>query len=96
MASFYVGNVNINTKLEDVKAMIEEQGVAAVNLEELQRRDNRYKSFKLVIRKKHIYAIKDPNFFPKGISVRKWYSPRKFIRKWTAEGNAMPNHPNEC
>ena len=79
-ASFYIGNVDINTTMEDVEAIIEKEGVYIVVLEELKRRDNKYKSFKLVVSKEHINAIERHNSLP---HVRKWRSPKKSVQKWT-------------
>ena len=45
-ASFHIGHVDNKTTQEDIKAMVEKQGVDVIDLEEQQRRDKLYKSFK--------------------------------------------------
>ena len=71
--NFYVGNADVNTSVDVMKTGIESQGVAVVGLEEIQRRHNRFKSFKLCIKKKDVETIKDPNFWPEGVAVRRFF-----------------------
>ena len=80
--AFYVGFADIDSTTDIMKAGIEDQGVGVVELEELARRHNRFKSFRLVIRKKDVEAIKDPNFWPEGIVVRRFFQR-------TNDGNAI-------
>ena len=50
--NFYVGNVDINADVSVIKEDIEAQGAKVIELEELQRRHNRFKSFRLCIKNK--------------------------------------------
>ena len=86
--SFYVGFADIDSTTDIMKAGIEEQGVGVVELEELSRRHNRFKSFRLVIRKKDGEAIKDPDFWPEGIVVRRFFQR-------TNDGNAISTAPSD-
>ena len=61
---------------EDIKRNIENQGVGVVELEEIPLRHNRFKSYKLCIHRKDIDLIKDKNFWPEGIVIRRFYFPR--------------------
>ena len=71
--SFYIGNADINTTIDDIKAGIEGQGVGVVELQEIPQRRNHSKGFKLVIRKKDVGVIKDPNFWPEGVFIRRFF-----------------------
>ena len=81
--SLYVGQIDNSYEVNDMKTFIEGQNVKVVELEELARKHNRFKSFRLCIRKKDLDSIKDPNFWPEGIVVR------RFFRKQNADGGAM-------
>ena len=83
--TYYVGNVDINVTKEDMKQNIEGQGVAVVELEEIPQRHNRSKSFKLCIRRRDAEIIKDDEFWPEGIVVRRFY----FSRKKDGDGTAV-------
>ena len=84
-ASLYVGNIEVNANTDDIKAYIENQNVKVVELEDIARKHNRFKSLRLVIRKKDFDLIKNPDFWPEGIIVR------KFFRKQTTDGAAIPS-----
>ena len=81
--SLYVGQIDNSYEANDMRTFIEGQNVKVVELEELARKHNRFKSFRLCIRKKDLDTIKDPNFWPEGIVVR------RFFRKQNADGGAM-------
>ena len=81
--SLYVGQIDNSYEVNDMKTFIEGQNVKVFELEELARKHNRFKSFRLCIRKKDLDSIKDPNFWPEGIVVR------RFFRKQNADGGAM-------
>ena len=82
-ANFYVGNFSTQASADDVKTGIEQQGVAVVELEEMKRRHNRFKSFRVCIRKKDIDTIKKEEFWPEGVVVR------KFFFRQNPDGGAM-------
>ena len=71
--AFYVGFADINSSVDDMRAGIEGQGVGVVELEEMSRKHNRFKSFRLVIRKKDVDSIKNPDFWPEEMVVRKFF-----------------------
>ena len=80
--SFYVGQIDNAVVVNDLRTFIEGQNVKVVELEELERKHNRFKSFRLCIRKRDIESIKDADFWPEGIVLR------KFFRKHN-DGGAM-------
>ena len=88
--SFYVGNVNINATPEVMKSNIESQGVGVVEIEEINLRHNRFKSFRICIRRKDIDAIKDADFWPEGIVVQKYFFPKTKSRQVDDDVAALP------
>ena len=52
--NLYLGYFDIATTVDNVKFNIEDQGVSVVGLEELQTQHNKFKSYKLCIRKKDL------------------------------------------
>ena len=75
--TYYIGYVSNDTSKETLKEGIESQGVSVVDLEEIPRRHNRFRSFKLSIRKKDVNAITDADFWPEGIVVRRYFHRQK-------------------
>ena len=70
----WIGNVDSSASYEEVKMAITQLGVDIVELEELERR--RSKSFRLRIRRSELPKIKDPNFWPNGVVVRRYFPKR--------------------
>ena len=83
--SYYIGNVDIGVSVHEVKDGIEGQGVCVVELDEIPRRQNRFKSFRLVIKKSDATTIKDPDFWPEGVVLR------RFFHKNRTDGAATTN-----
>ena len=75
--NLYVGNVNIGASLEEMRTAITTQGVDIVELEELKRTHNRFKSFRLRIRKTDLTRITDPDFWPIGITVKNFFRGKR-------------------
>ena len=57
----YIGHFDVSTTIEDVKFNLEDQQLDIVDLEELQMSHNRFKSFKLSIRKKDFEMMQSEN-----------------------------------
>ena len=87
--NFYVGNVDISTPRDVIKKSIVDQGIDVVELAEIPRRHNRFKSFKLCIRKKDVEKIKDPDFWPEGVVLRRYF------RKPNADGDTVLPHVDD-
>ena len=83
--SFYVGQIDNSVEVSDLRTFIEGQNVRVVELEELVRRHNRFKSFRLCVKKGDIESIKDANFWPEGIVLR------RFFRKQNNDGGTIPS-----
>ena len=80
--AFYVGFADINSSVDIMLDGIEVQGVNIAELEEMTRRHNRFKSYRLVIRK-DVETMKNPDFWPEGMVVRKFFQRQN-------DGNAIP------
>ena len=76
--NLYLGYFDIATTVENVKFNIEDQGINVVELEELQTQHNKFKSYKLCIRKKDLQTMQSDNFeLPEGTVVRHFFSGKK-------------------
>ena len=73
--NLYLGYFDIATTVENVKFNIEDQGVDVVELVELQTQHNKFKSFRLCIRKKDLQVMQGENFeMPEGTVVRYFFA----------------------
>lgn len=85
-ASLYIGHVSLDASIEDLKKYIEDQNISVIDLTETARKHNRFKSFRLCIKKSDLEPIRDPNFWPEGIVVR------RFFHKVNTVGAAIPSN----
>ena len=79
--SLYIGQVDNSYEVNNMRTFIEGLNVKVVELEELARKHN-------CIRRKDLDIIKDPDFWPEGIVVR------RFFRKQFANGGAIQHVPS--
>ena len=68
----YIGNVSLDVTVEDARAAIREMGVGVVELEPI-RRHHHFQSFRLRLRKADVEKIKNPDFWPDGIVIRRFF-----------------------
>lgn len=73
----YVGNIDVNAQDEDVKKHLREGGVEVVELERLPNKHQRFKSFRLRIKKKDLQTIENSEFWPENVVLRFFRRPRQ-------------------
>ena len=79
----YVGRVHIDVTTEGFHEYIIENGVDPVELEPLETKHRRFKSFRLRVKRSDLPKIEDENFWPAGILI----SP--FFRAKQVDGSAV-------
>ena len=73
----YVGRVAMGTSVDDIRSALESNNVDVVGLEEITwAKHKRFKSFKLIVKKAQLEIIEDPNLWPEGVVVGRWWSPK--------------------
>ena len=91
--NLYLGYFAIGTTVENVRFNIEDQGVAVVELDELQTQHNKFKSFKLCIRKKDFEKMQSDDFeLPEGTVVRYFFAGKN--RDGMSNGSTVNNGSN--
>ena len=68
----YVGNVSTSVSVEEARAAITELGVEVVDLAVVGKHLH-FQSFRLRVKKADMEKIKDPQFWPDGIVVRRFF-----------------------
>ena len=69
----YVGQYDVGAQKEEVRDSIVQQGVMVVELEELKLSHRRFISFRLCIKKVDMPKILDPEFWPSGVVVSRFW-----------------------
>jgi hypothetical protein len=73
----YLGNVGINEDNLKVKEYIENAGITLVNFQENKRNHERFKSFKLTVKRSHLTLLEDPELWPEGVVISNFFCPRQ-------------------
>jgi hypothetical protein len=81
----YIGRVATNVDITVVREYIEKAGVSVVNFEELPRKHERFKSFKLTLKRSDLTKIRDPEFWPEGVVFRNYFRPHQRTREPVGE-----------
>lgn len=74
--SRYIGNVDMEAQSDDIRTFIEGKGVRVIELEQNTTQHQRFKSFRLCIKKGDIEKIDNPDFWPQDVKVRQYFRPR--------------------
>ena len=69
----YLGQYDISSDNDAIRDSIIQQGVTVVELEELKLSHKRFKSFRLRIKKTDMTNILDPEFWPSGVIVGRFW-----------------------
>lgn len=72
----YVGRFHNDAALEDVRKFIVDQGVTVVELEDLETKHGRFRSFRLRVKRIELPRIEDPEFWPEGVILSPFFRPR--------------------
>ena len=69
----YIGRFHNDVTLDGVKEFIAAQNVTVVELEELDTKHGRFKSFRLRVKKTDLAVIQDENFWPNGVILSPFF-----------------------
>ena len=72
----YVGRFHNDSDVEAVRKYILDQGITVVELEELERKHNRFKSFRLRVKRADLPRIEDAEFWPEGVILSPFFRPK--------------------
>ena len=72
----YVGRFHNDVTVETVRSYIEDQGVSVVELELLDTKHQRFKSFRLRFKRSQLEKVEDGEFWPQGVIVSPFFRPR--------------------
>ena len=72
----YVGRVALGTTVDEIRSSLEQINVEAVSLTAITLNHNRFASFKLVVKRSQLGLIENPDFWPEGVIIGRWWSPK--------------------
>ena len=72
----YIGRVDLDATTEVVKAFVVAKGIEVCDIEENSTRHQRFKSFKLVIKKVDYEKLDNHDEWPEGVVFRRFWRPR--------------------
>jgi hypothetical protein len=69
----YLGQVNNSVSLEMVQEHITAKDVSIVELEQLNTKHSRFKSFRLRVKRNDLSKVEDPNFWPQNVILKPFF-----------------------
>ena len=72
----YVGRFHNDVTEATLRSYIEDAGVSVVELELLDTKHNRFKSFRLRVKRAQLDRVEDGDFWPEGVIVSPFFRPR--------------------
>ena len=72
----YIGYLDNSTQPEDIRALLDEHQVETISLDPIPQKHNRFKSFKLVVKKSQLSIVEDGKMWPEGVLVGRFWSPK--------------------
>ena len=72
----YIGHCAVDTKTDDIQKLLVDHNVDIVSLEKLPTKHDRFSSFKLVLKKSQLSIVENPELWPSGIHVGRWWPPK--------------------
>lgn len=72
----YLGNIDMDAKTDEIRTFIEGKGVKVIELEQNATKHQRFKSYRLRIRKADVSKTDDPEFWPTDVMVRQYFRPK--------------------
>ena len=72
----YVSRFHMDTTENELRQFISQKDVTVVELESIKTTHNRYKSFRLCVKRSDLDKIEDADFWPQGVIVCRYFRPR--------------------
>ena len=72
----YVGRVHNEVTTENVREFLASPNVDVVELEQLETKHNRFKSFRLRVKRDDLEIIEKQDFWPKGVLCGSYFRPK--------------------
>ena len=82
----YVGRVHNDTTLDDLRQYISTREVSVIELEQLETRHQRFKSFHLRVKKDHLELMENEEFWPTGVLFSPFFRPKNTEERPQAAG----------
>ena len=84
----YIGRVHNDVSTEDVRAFLEGQNVSVIELEQLETKHNRFKSFRVRVKRDDLETIEERDFWPQGVLCGSFFRPKNDERLQAIGGSA--------
>ena len=72
----YIGRVSLGTTADDIRSFLESNNVEVISLEPIPVKHKLFSSFKLVVKRSFLPVIENPEIWPEGVSVGRYWAPK--------------------
>lgn len=72
----YIGRVAVGVSSEMIQSSLESGGIDVVSLDQVKTKHERFSSFNLVVKKAQLQLVENPDLWPEGVIVGRWWNPK--------------------
>ena len=72
----YIGRLDNATEADDIRKLLVDKGVDVISIDQIKVNHDRFKSFKLVIKKSHLSIVEDAELWPTGVVVGRFWTAK--------------------
>ena len=72
----YIGRVHNDVTVDDVRSFLVGQSVSVIELEQLETKHNRFKSFRVRVKRADLAIIEERDFWPEGVLCGSFFRPK--------------------
>ena len=89
----YIGRVHNDTTLDDLREYISSRNITVIELEQLETKHQRFKSFRLRVKKDDLEHMEDEEFWPHGILFSPFFRPKNSEERPQTAGGIAASAP---
>ena len=90
----YISRFHMDTTINELRQFISQKDVTVVELDPITTAHNRYKSFRLRVKRSDLDKIEDADFWPQGVVVCRYFRPRNKEQNGVVGDVAASTRPN--
>jgi hypothetical protein len=91
MVDRYLGRIDVAADNDAIRKSIEDAGITLLKLSNNKRNHERFKLFKLTVKRSELHKIEDPNFWLVGVVLRNFFRLRE-----ARDSRVVPPNEDGC
>ena len=82
----YIGRLHNDVSIDDMRQFLEGQNVSVIELQQLLTKHDRFKSFRLRVKRDDLKIMEERDFWPEGVLCGPYFRPKTSEERHNANG----------